>query len=58
MKKIIPAVLLTLCVLAAAIHLTGCKSSAGSTYLGVKVTEIETELNDLMGNYSANNRYG
>ena len=51
MKKPVPSILLAIFVLAAAFQLPGCKSSDSSTYMGVKVPEIETALNDLMQNF-------
>jgi cellobiose epimerase len=51
MKKPVPSILLAILVLAAAFQLPGCKSSDSSTYMGVKVPEIETALNDLMQNF-------
>jgi cellobiose epimerase len=49
MKKILCFLRISACILLAGYLLTGCKSSTHrATYLGIQVSEIDTELNNLL----------
>jgi mannobiose 2-epimerase len=51
MKKIILSILPGFFVLATVILLQGCKSSGNSSYLGVKISDIDTALSNLLHNF-------
>jgi mannobiose 2-epimerase len=51
MKKMISSILKGILIIIAVFQLSACKSPDSSSYLGVKVPEIETALNDLLSNF-------